>query len=74
MAEMKQIPIKEFDWAGNGLKHQHLTCKHHPTARYLTKNPTMRLLHIVQFPDGMAGECPCPYADLVVLVDTGEEV
>ena len=56
-----------------------MTCKNHPTARYLTKNPSTRGLHFVTVSDeGMRGEfedgkleCPCPFSDLMVIVGPG---
>lgn len=78
----KWVPVKEFDWASNGLEHQYLTCKNHSTARYLTKHPRMRGLHFIRRADEALrgegewtdmGECKCPYEDLVVLVDNEEK-
>ena len=70
----KWVPIKEYPWDekfDGGLKT--VTCRYHPTARYLTKHPRIRSLHFVQAPDPAHPftECKCPYSDLVVVI--GEE-
>lgn len=45
-----------------------LTCVNHPTAVYLTKNPWMRGIHVIKFPEGFEyKECPCPFSDLRVM-------
>lgn len=44
-----------------------LTCKNHPTARYSTKNPWIRNLHIIRYPEGLGGECSCPFSDLCLV-------
>lgn len=66
----KMIPVKEFDWGEIGPLHK-LTCRNHPTAEYLTKNPWARGLHLIKTPDGFPTleECPCPFEDLVVVVE-----
>lgn len=64
----KWIPVNEFKWPEPGGMF-HLTCKNHPTAKYLTKNPFMRHLHFIKAPEGMYGECPCPFGDLVVIIE-----
>ena len=66
---MKQIPVNEFAFPEPGSEHFKLTCKNHPTAEYSTKNPFLRNLHLLKFPDGMHSECDCPFDDLVVLVE-----
>jgi hypothetical protein len=66
----KFIPVREFAWGEPSVLHA-MTCKNHPTAAYLTKNPWERGIHFVkgadEFPYGV--ECPCPFDDLVVVVD-----
>lgn len=62
------VPVNEFDWAGNGLEMQYLTCRNHTHLRWLTKHPRMRTLHYIGKVDGSyEPECPCPLADLVVI-------
>ncbi len=46
-----------------------LTCKNHPTARYSTKNPWQRRLHILEYPKDCQGECSCPMSDLCLIVE-----
>lgn len=67
----KHIPVDEFEWGEIGPMHE-LTCKNHPTAEYLTKNPWMRGIHFIKGPKefGPFTECPCPFGDLVVVVET----
>lgn len=66
---MKHIPVGEFRFPEPGPVMFDMTCRNHPTARYSTKNPYQRGLHILKFPDGMTGECPCPFSDMVVIVE-----
>lgn len=64
---MARIPVTEFKFPQPGPDMFRLTCKNHAEMEYLTKNPYQRGLHLVKgWP-----ECPCPFADLVVLVDDG---
>lgn len=73
------IPVREFGWeVGKEGPMFELTCKHHPTAKYLTKNPHTRSLHFIapckewsENPDIFGGkmECPCPFGDLVVVME-----
>lgn len=65
-----------------------ITCRHHPTARYLSKNPWTRSLHFIRpcdemlegdpsfrpnRPDGVGSlECDCLFSDLVVVLTDGE--
>lgn len=67
-------------WTSTGeIEHRYLTCRNHPTARYLTKNPWSRGIHFIAAPieardqpdwqgSGPGGlECTCPFSDLVVI-------
>lgn len=70
---MKLVPIKDYVWTEDYSFHRTLTCKNHPTARYLTKNPWDRSIHIIQRPEGdilrdSEGDCTCAFEDLVVVV------
>lgn len=72
------IPVGEFDWGSEdkiGPMFE-LTCKNHPLARYLTKNPWLRSLHFVKAHDPATPytECPCPFGDMVVVVGVDEAV
>jgi hypothetical protein len=75
------VPIGEaaahgVDWSDLST-HKTMTCRNHPTAVYLTKNPAIRSVHFVKPCDEapqagwpLAGlECPCPFDDLVVVLD-----
>jgi hypothetical protein len=56
-----------------------MTCRHHPTARYLTKHPHERSLHLTRIPSDAdmastpnvprsdTGECCCLFEDLMVI-------
>lgn len=71
---MKLTPVKEYPWTDDYSEMHELTCKNHPTAKYLTKNPFARSLHVVNLPKGeiersVSGECICPFSDLVVIED-----
>lgn len=45
-----------------------LTCVKHPVAKYLTKNPYQRSIHVIKF--GLHNkECDCPFNDLMVVTD-----
>lgn len=71
--ERKLVPVKEFPFPEPGPEHFQLTCKNHPTAKYLTKNPWNRGLHVIELPKGdiprtATGECTCPFSDLVVII------
>lgn len=75
---MKLTPIREYEWTEDYSFMRTLTCKNHPTARYLTKNPWWRQIHIIKFPEGDiprsgTGECQCPFEDLVVIEDEEKE-
>lgn len=67
------IPVGEFKWDEPGPLHK-LTCKNHPTAEYLSKNPWLRGIHVIKTPDGFGyfTECPCPFSDMVVVVEVDE--
>lgn len=62
------IPIREFDWEANNMAMQYLTCRFHTDALYLTKHPQIRNLHLIEYPRGQFGECPCALNDLVVII------
>jgi hypothetical protein len=70
---MKLVPIKDYEWTDDYSFHRTLTCVNHTDARYLTKNPFWRSIHVVKFPEGdiprsETGECQCPMSDLAVVV------
>lgn len=65
---MKLIPVREFEWTDDYSFMRWMTCRNHPTARYLTKNPFYRSIHVLRFPVDTDGECPCPFDDLAVIV------
>lgn len=61
-----------FQRSGNpGMRY--LTCVNHQDARYLTKNPWQRSIHIIEPPAGHFPECPCPFSDLRVILEEGDE-
>jgi hypothetical protein len=71
---VKTIPIGEFEWTDDYSFMRTLTCKNHPTSRYLTKNPYARNIHLAKLPEGNIerndyGDCVCPLTDLVVIVE-----
>jgi hypothetical protein len=63
-------PVADFDFVDMEMKE--LTCKNHPLAVYLTKNPWSRGLHFIQGPNGLTSlldeECDCPFDDLRVVI------
>lgn len=61
------VKATEFDWSANNMEHRMLTCVNHPTGLWMTKHLGQRTLHIMEYPQGMAGECSCPLADLIVI-------
>lgn len=63
------VSIHEYEWTDDYSYLRKLTCKNHPTARYLTKNPWFRGVHIQKFPDGMTSDCSCPFNDMVVIIE-----
>ena len=71
---MKLVPVRDFPWSGDYSTMHSLTCVNHPTARYLTKNPFARNIHLIKRPEGDiprtpdTGECLCPFGDLAVIV------
>lgn len=74
---MKLTPISEYEW-GEDYSLKTLTCVNHPTARYLTKNPFCRGIHVIRFPEGdiprsVTGECQCPLSALAVVEGEREE-
>lgn len=73
---MKLTPVSEYVWTEDYSFLRSLTCKNHQTARYLTKNPWFRSLHLIKPPEGdiqrsETGECVCPFNDLMV-IEQGE--
>jgi len=74
MNETKLVPVSEFEWTDDYSFLRELTCKNHPTARYLTKNPFERNIHLAKVPEGNIersdeGDCTCPFSDLMVIVN-----
>jgi hypothetical protein len=75
------IPVSEYEWSNDYSYLRTLTCKNHPTAKYLTKNPWQRGLHFIKPPveapqEGwpLGGyECPCSFGDLVVVVEATDQ-
>jgi hypothetical protein len=63
------VPLHDFAWTDDYSFMRVLTCVNHPTAKYLTKNVFNRHLHVVDFPEGMTRECPCPLDDLRVVAE-----
>jgi hypothetical protein len=72
--ETTLVPIREYEWGTDYSWLRQLTCKNHPKAYYLTKNPWARSLHLIHGPDPEKPwvECECPFDDLVVVVGSGE--
>lgn len=71
-AKIQLIPVGDFPWPGErelGNEMFTMTCVNHSTAKYSTKNPWLRSLHVLRYPDGFMGECPCPFSDLAVVVE-----
>ena len=66
------VPVREFTWTDDYSFLRELTCRNHPTANYLTKNPWNRSLLLVKFPDAATKECECLFDDLVVVVYPGK--
>jgi hypothetical protein len=74
---MTLIPINEFKWTDDYSYHRTLTCKNHPTARYSTKNPYDRNIHIITLPEGpverdASGDCKCKFTDLMVIAEESD--
>lgn len=74
---MTLIPINEFTWTDDYSYHRTLTCKNHPTARYSTKNPYDRNIHIITLPEGpverdASGDCKCKFTDLMVIAEESD--
>lgn len=75
----KLVPIGEVkfqDYNGSvdipGVpSHRYMTCKNHPTALYLSKNPYQRSVHLIEMPVGFpfGEDCPCPLSDLMAIVE-----
>jgi hypothetical protein len=68
---MGTVKVGEFNFPQPGSDMFRMTCSNHPTAEYLTKNPYQRGLHLIKGPVEFGGfaECPCPFSDLVVIVE-----
>lgn len=64
---MARIPVNEFTFPAPGPDMFYLQCKNHPEQEYLTKNPHQRGLH--RTAPIFGDECPCPFADLIVLTE-----
>jgi hypothetical protein len=62
-----RVPVLEFDWEGNNMEMQYITCPRHPGVKYLTKHPFARTLFFVS-PWGTA-ECACSITDMNVEPD-----
>lgn len=74
--ELNELPAAVW---GDYARMKRLTCRNHPDAEYLTKNPWTRSLAITALPKGLrpeertaTGECRCPFRDLVVVEVDGE--
>lgn len=71
------VPIGLFPWSDDYSWSRMLTCLNHSTARYYTKNPFWRNLHLVKLPQDAniprsgTGECTCPMEYLAVIVAPG---
>lgn len=67
------IPVDPWPVPFTGALYE-VTCRNHQKSRYLTKGPG-RSLHFVDGDPRFGGftECPCPYSDLVVIVDADDE-
>lgn len=65
----EMVPVREFVWTDDYSYMRWLTCRNHPTARYLTKNPFWRSLLVLRFDETLNAECPCPFDDLMVIVE-----
>lgn len=70
---MQLVPIHDFDWGSDLSTLKEMTCRNHTDARYLTKNPWLRQIHVTALPKGdiersQSGECVCPFSDLMVIV------
>lgn len=71
--ESEMLPVADapVDWEDYSTMKE-MTCKNHPFARYLTKNPWSRGLHFIQGPHGLMSmidpECDCPFEDLRVVI------
>ena len=55
--------VRDFDWDGNRMQHQGLSCAKHPGCRWVTKHPWDRSVHYVA---ELTPECDCPVASLIV--------
>jgi hypothetical protein len=67
------VPVERFSFGEPSGRMYEMTCRNHRDARYLTKNPYSRNLHLVALPSlapseskSPTGECICPFGDLVV--------
>lgn len=70
---MKLTRIHDHEWTMDYSQMHSLTCINHPTARYLTKHPFHRGIHVIRLPEGdierdpYTGECTCPLSDLALI-------
>jgi hypothetical protein len=78
--KLLELTDTSVDWEDYSEMKQ-LTCAKHQDARYLTKNPWNRTLHLIDPPKGLkpeeysnTGECKCPFSDLRVVVEVVEEL
>lgn len=72
---VKLTPISDYNWTDNFSFMRTLTCINHQSAKYLTKNPFSRGIHVVKLPIGdiqrtNSGECTCPFTNLAVVEET----
>lgn len=68
----KLTPAWEYTWTDDYSYMRLLTCRNHPTARYLSKNVWTRSIFVETPPEGdiertSTGECTCSVYDLVVM-------
>lgn len=69
----KLIWVYEFPFPEPGPQTFYMTCINHQTARYSTKNPFQRNIHVLAFPEGFGSkECDCPFSEMVVIVNVEE--
>lgn len=75
---VKMGDFEGFKFGLEGPMHT-LTCVNHQTAKYYSKNPWTRGLHLIEYPieyrygkgdnSRFGTECPCPFSDLRVVVE-----
>lgn len=66
------VPIHDFPWEDKDLSgHEEMTCQNHRGMRYLTKNPHVRSIHIVDVDPSVSArgmiDCACSFHDLLVV-------